>query len=63
MRSRQGESRRDSFRVKKEKENEPWVPRFSTLCHKMSMSECRGERERERAGESEPRLSMKERAA
>ena len=25
-----GESRRDSFGVRKEKENEPWVLRFST---------------------------------
>jgi hypothetical protein len=49
MRYRQGESRRDSFGVRKEKENEPWVLRFSTLC--LRMSECRNagaERERER---------------
>src|ERR1700735_2861093 len=50
MRPRQGEGRRDSFRVKKEKENEPWVPRFSTLCHRMS--ECRNARVRERERES-----------
>ena len=47
MRYRQGESRRDSFGVRKEKENEPWVLRFSTLC--LRISECRNARaERER---------------